>query len=58
MVIKMIDGLGHLLYEERLKELVTFRLKKRWQRGILSMCMDISSHPPEPDSSQWCLVTG
>lgn len=58
MAIKMIDGLGHLLYEERLKELVMFRLKKSWHRGLLSMCMDISSHPPEPDSSQWCLVTG
>lgn len=33
MAIKMIDGLGHLLYEERLKELVTFRLKKSWHGG-------------------------
>lgn len=36
-VIKMIKGLKHLTYKERLREL---DLEKRWLGGVLSVCIN------------------
>jgi len=39
-VTKMMNGLEHLPYEERLTKVALFNLERRRIRGILSMCIN------------------
>ena len=57
----MMRGLEHLSYEERLRELGLFSLKKRRLKGALQMSINICRvgvRRMGPDSFQWCPATG
>ena len=57
----MMRGLEHLCYEERLRELGLFSLKKRRLRGDLinaSNILRVGVRKMGPNSFQWCPVTG
>ena len=58
---KMMKGLEHLSYEERLRELGPFSLEKRRLRGILAMHTNTQREGAkrmEPGSFQVCPETG
>jgi len=55
---RMMRGLEHMSYEERLRELGLFSLKKRWLRGDLINFSRVGVRRMGPNSFQWCPVTG
>jgi len=54
----MVRGLEHLSYEERLRQLGLFSLKKRRLRGDLRNILKVGAKRMGPDSFQWCPATG
>jgi len=58
MHMKMIRELEHLSYEERLRELRLFSLKKRRLRGDLINMLRVGVKRMGPNSFQWCPVAG
>jgi len=55
---KLIRGLEHLSYEERLREQGLFSLRKRKLRGDLLNILRVGVRRMGPDSFQWCPATG
>jgi len=55
---RMVRGLEHLPYEERLRELGLFSLKKRRLREDLINILRVGVKRMGPESFQWCPVTG
>ena len=56
--MKMIKGLNHLSYEEKLRELGLFILEKRRLRRILLMYINTSREGAKRTEPGWCPVTG
>jgi len=55
---RMMRGLEHLSYEERLRELGLFSLKKKRLRGDLINICRVGVRRMRPDSFQWRPATG
>ena len=51
---RMMRGLEHLSYEERLRELGLFRLKERRLRGDIINILRMGAERMGPNNFQWC----
>lgn len=52
----MTEGMEHLTYKERVRELELFILDKRKLRVILSVCINTDEVTEEDGQTQWCPV--